>query len=36
MQDNLNGVGANVSIFATVALVIVSALNSALWGTHCT
>jgi hypothetical protein len=29
MQDDLNGVGANVSIFATITLVIVSALNRA-------
>jgi hypothetical protein len=31
MQDDLNGVGANVSIIATIPLVIVSALNPALW-----
>ena len=31
MQDDLNGVSANVSIFATITLVIVSALNPALW-----
>ena len=31
MQDDLNGVSANVSIFATIPLVIVSALNPALW-----
>ena len=31
MQDDLNGVSANVSIFATIPLVILSALNPALW-----
>jgi hypothetical protein len=31
MQDDLNGVSANVSIFATITVVIVSALNPALW-----
>ena len=31
VQDDLNGVGANVSIFATITLVILSALNPALW-----
>ncbi len=36
MQDDLNGVSANVSIFATITLVIVSALNLALLGAHCT
>ena len=36
MQDDLNGVSGNVSIFATITLVIVSALNPALWGAHCT
>jgi hypothetical protein len=36
MQDDLNGVSANVSIFATITLVILSALNPALWGAHCT
>jgi hypothetical protein len=36
MQHDLNGVSANVSIIATIPLVIVSALNPALWGAHCT
>jgi len=36
MQDDLNGVSANVLIFAAITVVIVSALNPALWGAHCT
>ena len=36
MQDDLNGVSANVSIIATITVVIVSALNPALWGAQCT
>jgi hypothetical protein len=36
MPDDLNGVRANVSIFAVITLVIVSTLNPALWGAHCT
>ena len=36
MQDDLNRVSANVSIFATITLVMVSALNPALLGAHCT
>jgi hypothetical protein len=38
MQGDLNGVRANVSIFAAITAaitkVIVSALNPALWGAH--
>jgi hypothetical protein len=34
MQGDLNGVRANVSIFAAITKVIVSALNPALWGAH--